>query len=142
MIYRHSIFAFLGCFFATMVIVAFFIFFSLYKQVTIMSSLISVNQKGIYKIYVYLDKPLPGSDVISISNCLKKTSGDVKAVIYVLPPNFSNNNAFSLGVIGKINDICDNEELNKWENIVWKDAGIEFGGGNYFFKKELLPKFK
>ncbi|EDS7118988.1 hypothetical protein S715_001087 [Salmonella enterica subsp. enterica] len=128
---------FLGCFFATIVIAVGVSFFYLYQQASLLSNLITVNQHENYKIYVYYDKKIPTSDFESF--CFGTKRGDIKAVIYIGNPNIFNTNGHNIGVIGKTNEMCNNDTLNKWETIVWKENGIEFGKGDFFLKKESLP---
>lgn len=141
-VYHSLFFTFSVCFFSTIIVITFFVFFYLYQQVSIMSNLIAVSQNGPYKVYVYFDKSIPSNDVESISNCLSNTPSDIKATMYLLPPKLFNRNAFSLGVIGKVDDMCDKEKLSKWEHILWKNDGVDFGEGGYFFRKESFPKLK
>lgn len=105
-----------------------------------MSNLITVSQHDDYKIYVYSDKPIPTSNLETI--CLGKNPSDIKAVIYIFKPNLFNTNGYNIGVIGKTDDMCNNDNFRKWESIEWKNDGVSFGNGEYFFSKQSFPSLK
>ncbi len=139
-IFFNSFFVFLGSFFATTIMSIGFIFFYFYNQVSIMSNLIAVSQYENYKVYVYSAQPIPASNLDAI--CIAKQPSDIKAVIYIRKPNLFGTNSYNIGVIGKVDDICDNDKLNNWGDIEWKNNGVEFGRGMYFLSRQSFSSLK
>lgn len=137
-IYSHPLVLFLSCFFIAVIIITLGSFAYLYQQVSIMSNLVSVSENGNFKIYVYFDKNIPSSSLELI--CVKE-SADVNAIIYDHNPNIFNTNGYNVGVIGRVNNICDHNEIEKWSNITWSENGVVIGNGDYFLSKHDFPDY-
>lgn len=138
--FHNTLFVFLGCFFATTIIISLSLFFSFYQQISLMTKLIAVSQYEQYKVYIYFDKSFPTSDVNGI--CFGKIRSDIKGVIYVNTPGIFSNTRYEIGVIGKTDNMCDYNSIKKWSNIVWSDSGIAFGNDAYFLKSDSYSFLK
>ena len=105
-----------------------------------MSNLLAVSQRGIYKIYIYSDLPIPESTVEAI--CLGEHPSDIKATLYIFNPTLTDSNSHYLGVVGKAKNLCDEKEIKKWETIKWNQDGIELGNGDFLIDNHSLSSLQ